>query len=473
MTAQPLSPGNLAQLQVLADLGRWADVLAHGAALLARGDEPVAFALVLQAHYMQDTLATPAAQSALQRARQIWPGDARWPFFAAHQALALGLLAQAEREARAGLAMQPSAAHLHTCLAQVLAAGHNWADAARALDVAISLAPDEATYHTERARMAHNLQQRQLALKHVHEALRLAPGHANALALLALLQSPAQGLTRWGRARQLLGQALRANPTQTEWQKQWRDLGGRWWLDVALAVLGCVLTLSSQSWAWVKLVVPEGVPVWWPQAVFAFNAVLAFSWLGRVQRVGLLWLFLYAQALCWMADAPTSLPMRWLQSGPAALWDWETLAYVAGSVLVAFIGGAGLGLVRVAGTEPLRLAWVFGREGVKAQREGRGWVWLGDVCSRPTTHFNALVGLLALAVSGPWVALAMVTFWWIFAVPLGVWLLALWRLPKGQRPNGYLVFWLLGMVPAGGLQWLWALGLALYAMLQANSLRQA
>jgi hypothetical protein len=99
--------------------------------------------------------------------------------------------------------------------------------------------------------------------------------------------------------------------------------------------------------------------------------------------------------------------------------------------------------------------------------------------------------LLALVVSGPWVVLAMVTFWWIFAVPLGVWLLALWRLPKGQRPNGYLVFWLLGMAPAlgtfiwasglaldvgnnaGGLQWLWALGLALYAMLQANSLRQA
>ena len=142
---------------MLADLGRWSDVLAHGAAWLARGDETGAFALVLQAHYMQDTLATPAAQSTLQRARQIWPGDERWPFFAAHQARAFGLLAQAEREARAGLAMQPNAAHLHTCLAQVLAAGQNWADAARALDAAISFAPDEAIYHTERARSSHNL----------------------------------------------------------------------------------------------------------------------------------------------------------------------------------------------------------------------------------------------------------------------------------------------------------------------------
>lgn len=481
----------VSQLQVLADLGRWSDVLTQGAAWLARGDEPVAFALVLQAHYMQDTLATPAAQSALQRARQIWPGDERWPFFAAHQALALGLLAQAEREARAGLALRPDAAHLHTCLAQVLAAGQNWANAAHALDVAIGLAPDEANYHAERARMAHNLQQRQVALKHVHEALRLAPGHAHASALLALMQSPTQSLTRWGRSRQLLGQALRVSPTQTEWQKQWRDLGWRWWLDVALAVLGCVLTLSCQSWAWVQLVAPEGIPVWWPQAVLVFNAVLAFSWLGRVQRTALLWLFLYAQALCWNAEAPTSVPMRMLQSGPIALWDWETLAYLGGSLVVAFIGVAGLGLLRVAGTEPLRLAWVFGREGFQAQREGRARVWLGDVCSRPATHFNALVGLLALAVSGPWIVLAMVTFWWIFAVPLGVWLLSLWRLPKGQRPNGYLTIWLLGMVPAmgtfiwasslqldvghgaGGLQWLWALGLALYAMLQANSLRQA
>jgi len=59
------------------------------------------------------------------------------------------------------------------------------------------------------------VQQRQIALKHVHEALRLAPGNAPALALLALLQSPTQSLTL---------QALRQPSLES---RQWEGLKPR------------------------------------------------------------------------------------------------------------------------------------------------------------------------------------------------------------------------------------------------------
>lgn len=509
-----------AQLAVLADLQRWSDVLAQATPLLALGADAEVFAMVLDAHHMMDSLSQPAALHTLQRARQLWPSDVRWPVFGAHQSLALGLLVQAQEQARAALALQPNAPGVHACLAQVLAAGQNWAGAAQVLDAALAIEPAHAGRHAERARMAHNLQQRRVALRHVHEALRLEPAHPHALALLAALQ----GVGRLGRTRQLLAQALRANPLPGQWQRQWRDLGVLWWLDVALAVLGCALVLTCQPWVWAALggaaaavvgdlpnalptvmspvsspvspeILPLGLPawlpLWWPRAVAGFNVLLAWSWLGRVQRMALLWPFAYALALCWASDLSTSLPKRWLHSGPAALWDWETLAYLGGAAVMALLFVAAIGLLRMAGTEPLRLAAAFAHEGWRAWRGRWCRAWLLDVARRPAVHFNVGVGALALVIGGPWVSVAMGALAWIVVMPLGVWALAVHRLPAGQRPDMNVVFWVLGMVPglatfvwagsvgpdvvqaAPWLQALWVLGWAAFAMLQANSLRQA
>jgi len=463
------------RVDALFELDRWADVVQHAAPLLAQAPDPKLFAQVLHAHWALGDLR--AMQRTLALARQRWPADERFFFYAAQLALARSLFMQAEREARAGLAVVPQHAGLHFALAQVLWHKGDAPGARQAVEQALALEPSKALYHHLLAALVADQDLAQ-ALHYNSEALALEPNNADHLALQASLRS---GQNR-AVAADLLRSSLRVNPTSHTRQQRLRELTALWWLDLALVLGSVALTVAATWWT--------GRPAWLFGLACAVFAVLGVAMMGRLSRLPLLVALCGLQALAGMSDAPTGLPQRLLRDGWSALWQWDTLAFVAGSVLVAGLLWVLLALLRVAFWNALVRVGEFARDAALAMREVGPLAYGADLLRRPGVRYNLLGATLVAATVLPPMALPTGMLLQVFVLPAVLWALGRWLLPRGTAPLPSVLFMLLcfglmlGTVlfvavshfdverPDAVLQAAWALVVWLYALALLNNLRQ-
>lgn len=99
-----------------------------------------------------------------------------------------GRHADAERELRQALAMDPGSANAHAMLAHVLLELNRYNDAEREADEAIGLAPDEAYGHYARAAVLHERRRYGEAAAAIEQAIGLDPYDADQFAMLAQIR---------------------------------------------------------------------------------------------------------------------------------------------------------------------------------------------------------------------------------------------------------------------------------------------
>lgn len=467
------------RVDALFDLERWADVVSHAAPLMVQAPDPKVFAQVAHAHWaLQDW---PAMRQVLALARQHWPGDERFCFYGALLAMGQNLFTQAEREVRGGLALAPQHAGLHFALAQVLWHLGDLPGARGAIEQALALEPSKALYQHLMAALMADVDITQ-ARHHNRLALALEPDNADYLALQASLES---GESRQLAAR-LLRSSLRVDPSSRTRQRRLHELTVLWWVDVS-CVAGSVLLSGLATW-W------EERPDWLFGLAWLVLCVLGVSLMGRQSRQPMLMALCGLQALVGMSNTPQGLPQRLIRGGWdgvwAHVWSWDTLAYVGGTVVVAGLLWVFISLLRVAFWNALVHVWEFAQEVRQAMVDAGPLLYSLELLQRPGVRYNLMGATLVAGTVCPPISLATGLLLQVFVLPLALWGLGQWLLPKGTAPQPSVLFMLLcfGLAmttflfvgvsqfsldqPDHALQAAWAMAVWLYALLVLNNLRQ-
>lgn len=474
MTNHPSPTIDATGLATLSQLQRWADVVTHGTPLLAQADNAVVFLQVIHAHWALDQ--HRAALALIKEGRTQWPEEKVFHYYAGMVCLAMGLLKQAEREARSGLAIQPNWAPLHGLLGRVALVQQDYAAAKTHLTRALALEPGESLYHYLHAAATWDLGNAPQGQASLTQALALDPTNSDYLAMQANFSS---GDDR-KQAVKLLRQSLRINPLHERRQTSLRSLTTLWAVDVALAVLGVGLTLLAQ-------VLSLGGQLGW--LVVLVNLFIGLRLLAPARRPVFI-AFCVANAACWGWSSPVGLPGLWRSQGPSALLSLETLAYLAGTGVFAFAFVLIIKLVKWFAWDSLLAAYEFAQEARQSGRDGVLKAYALDVLQRRGVQFNLAAATATAVCVAPPINLAMSLLLLVFVLPVVVWLLGVVLLPAAARPAPSVVFMLLGFTlmlatflfasytkfnlqqPDYALQALWALGVGFYALMLVNQLRR-
>jgi tetratricopeptide (TPR) repeat protein len=429
---------------------------------------------VIHAHWALDQ--HKAALALIQQGRTRWPAEARFYYYAGMVWLAMGLLRQAEREGRSGLAISPNWAALHGLLGRLALLQLDYAAAKTHITQALALEPNESLYHYLHAVASLNLGDAAQGQANLTQALALDPTNSDYLAMQAIFSS---GDDR-KQAAKLLRQSLRLNPLHERRQKSLRSLTTLWFVDVALAVGGVGLTVLAQLLSWVS---------WQAWLVVLVNVLIGLRLLAPARRPVFI-TFCVANAACWAWSSPVGLPGLWRSQGPQALLSLETLAYLAGTGVFAFAFALIIQLLKWFALDSLVAAYAFVQEAWQSGRDGVLRPYALDVLQRRGVQFNLAAALVTALCVAPPINLAISLLLLVFVLPGVVWLLGVLLLPAAARPAPSVVFMLLGFSlmlatflftsytkfnlaqPDYGLQALWALGVGCYALLLVNQLRR-
>lgn len=161
------------------------------------------------------------AETAFLRARQLDPNDPEIAYQLGLACLDQGLLAQAEGELEAGLALRPDHAGMLQALGRVRAARHQWDAASEYFRRAIAADPEDAGAYLDLGRALLALGQLKDATRALERAVDLAPASAESQIALGMCYH-AQGKRR--QARMALQRAHDLDPRDAEAQRLLKQL---------------------------------------------------------------------------------------------------------------------------------------------------------------------------------------------------------------------------------------------------------
>ncbi len=474
MTTQTTPLVDATGLNTLFELERWKDVVNHSAPLLAAADNVDVYVQVIHAHWALD--ACKSALALIRKGRSHWPTEIRFCYYAGMVALALGLIKQAEQEGLKALALDPQWAPAYGLLGRVALLQTDSAGAQSWLVQALALDPNNAFYHYLHAAVTWDLGDTEEGQVSLTQALALEPTNSDYLAMQAIFFMKDDRK----KAVKLLRQSLRVNPQHERRQKSLKGLTTLWTLDAVLAFSGVALTVLAQTLPW-------GSGHGW--LVVLVNLFIGLRLLAPTRRAMFV-AFCLLNAACWGWDNPVGLPALWRAQGPSALWSLETLAYLAGTGVIAFGVALMIQLTKWFAVDSLLVAYAFLRETWQACRSGLLAAFALDVCQRRGVQFNLAAALATALCVVPPINLAMSLLLLVLVLPIVVWLLGAWLLPAAARPAPSVVFMLLGFTlmlatflftsytkldlsrPDYALQSLWSLAVGFYALMLVNQLRR-
>lgn len=474
MTTQPTTLVDAAGLNTLFQLQRWRDVVSHSVPLLALADNVDVYVQAIHAHWALNDY--QPALALIRKGRSHWPTEIRFCYYAGMVALALGLIKQAEQEGLKALALNPQWAPAYGLLGRVALLETDSVGAQSWLLQALALDPNDGFYHYLHAAATWDVGDTKGGQASLTRALALDPTNSDYLAMQAIFFIKDDRK----KAVKLLRQSLLINPQHERRQKSLQSLTKLWILDAALAVVGVVLTILAQT-----LSLGSG-QVW---LVVFVNLLIGLRLLAPA-RSAMFVAFCLLNAACWSWDNPVGLPALWRAQGPSALWSLETLAYLAGTGVIAFAIALTIKLIKWFAIDSLLVAYAFLQETWQAWRGGLLLPYVVDVLQRRGVQFNLAAALVTALCVVPPINLAMSLLLLVFVLPIVVWLLGLFFLPVAARPAPSVVFMLMGFTlmlatflftsytkfdlsqPDYALQSFWALAVWFYALMLVNQLRR-
>jgi len=160
----------------LLDLGRRADAEATARRAIGLGPD-IAFAHYALARVLSDRNREAEADSAIGEALRLEPDDADYHAFAAAIALDRGRWPQALEAAEQALAFDPEHVTANNLRAMALVKLGRKSEAGATLETALARDPEDALSHANRGWTLLHERQRDRAMEHFREALRLEPGN--------------------------------------------------------------------------------------------------------------------------------------------------------------------------------------------------------------------------------------------------------------------------------------------------------